>query len=178
MNVYLCRICRDPYVGNAKPSNCPHCGAPAKYIILAENWIEPKAPELTEISRKHLEASLKLEVDNVQFYRCAMKATEDPMTKAMFKALSRIEAEHASTVCKLLQRPKPVIGDNQNECSGTTQEERLQEALNREEKAVRFYKAAAESAEEEIVKEFFTAIAEVEEDHISLSNLGLGITTG
>jgi rubrerythrin len=175
MNVYMCRICGDPYVGNTKPSNCPHCGAPAKYIILAQNWVEPEVPELTDASRKHLQASLKLEVDNVQFYRCAMQATDDPMVKAMFRALSKIEAEHASTVCKLLKRPKPVIEDDPDACSATTHDQRLQEALNREQKAVRFYKAAAASAEEDRVKEFFEALVEIEDDHISLSNLGLGI---
>ena len=93
-----------------------------------------------------------------------------------FQALSKIEAEHASTVCKLLNRPKPVIDDNPDACSATTHEERLREALNREERAVKFYKSAAESAEEERVKEFFSALTEVEADHISLSNLGLGIS--
>lgn len=176
MNVYQCKICRDPYVGNTKPSNCPFCGAPAKYIILAENWVEPEVRELTDVSRKHLETSLKLETENVQFYRCAMNAAEDPMAKAMFKALSRIEAEHASTICKLLDRPKVTFEDDPTSCSATSREEHLEEALRREESAVRFYTAAADSATEEVVKEFFTALVEIEDDHISLSNLGLGIT--
>lgn len=175
MNVFVCRICGDPYVGNTKPSNCPHCGAPAKYIILAENWVEPEIPELSDVSRKHLEASLKLEVDNVQFYRCAVNAATDPQARAMFKALSKIEAEHASTVCKLLKRSKEAIADNPATCSATTQEEHLQEALRREEKAVKFYTSAADSAVEPVVKEFFEALVEIEGDHISLSNLGLGI---
>lgn len=175
MNVYMCKICEDPYVGNTKPSNCPHCGAPAKFIILAENWEEQTVPELSDVSRKNLEASLKLEIDNVQFYRCAMNAARDPMAHAMFKALERIEREHASTVCKLLGRPKIEVEDNPAVCSATTHEEHLEEALKREEKAVRFYTAAAESATEERVKEFFEALVEVENDHISLSNLKLGL---
>jgi rubrerythrin len=175
MNVYKCRICGDPYVGNTKPSNCPYCGAPAKYIILAANWVEPEIPELTDVSRKNLEASLKLEVDNAQFYRCAMNNAKDPMAQAMFKALSRIEAEHASQVCKLLKQPKVAIEDNPAACTAKTPEEHLEEALRREERAVRFYTAAAESASEERVKEFFEALVEIESDHISLSNLGLGI---
>jgi rubrerythrin len=104
-----------------------------------------------------------------------MQLADDPLARAMFKALSKIEAEHASTACKLLKRPKPIIDDNPDACSASTSEERLQEALNREERAVKFYKSAAESAEEERVKEFFTALVEIEADHISLSNLGLGI---
>jgi len=134
MNVYKCKICGDPYLGNTKPSNCPFCGAPAKYIILAENWIEPEVPELTDVSRKHLEASLKLEIENVQFYRCSMNAAKETMQKAMFKALSRIEAEHASAVCKLLNRPKEVIEDNPSVCTATSVEEHLNEALEREQR--------------------------------------------
>ncbi|MBI4831562.1 MAG: ferritin [Candidatus Lindowbacteria bacterium] len=175
MNVYICRICGDPYVGNTKPSNCPFCGAPAKYIILAENWVESGVPELTEVSRKHLEASLKLEIDNVQFYRCAANLAKEPMSHAMFKALSRIEAEHAAKVCKLLKRPMLDIEDKPNACVGATNEEHLKEALHRELSAVRFYTSAASSATEAPVKEFFEALVEVENDHISLSNLGLGL---
>lgn len=176
MNVYKCRVCGDPYVGNAKPSNCPFCGAPAKYIVLAEHWVEPEIPELTDVTRKHLEASLKLEVENVQFYRCAMNATDEPMTKAMFKALSKIEAEHASVVSKFLKLPNPGVDDNPEICALTTREEHLEEAHRREQKAVQFYTSAAQSATEPPVKEFFEALVEIENDHISLSQLHLGIT--
>jgi len=175
MNVYKCRICGDPYVGNTRPSNCPFCGAPAKFLILAENWVEAVPPELSEISRKYLEASVKLEVENVQFYRCAMRATHEPLAKAMFKALSRIEAEHATVASKFLKLARPVIPDNPEICGLTTREEHLEESLRREQKAVRFYKAAAQSVIEPPVKEFFEALAEVENDHISLSQLRLGI---
>lgn len=175
MNVYRCNICGDPYVGNTKPSNCPFCGAPAKFIILAENWVEPGVPELSEISKKNLEKSLETEIENVQFYRCAMSAAETPLAQAMFKALSRIETEHASMVCRLLGRPGVDVQDNPSTCSATSPEGHLQEALRREQEAVEFYASVAESAVEERVKEFFTALTEIEEDHISLSNLGLGL---
>ncbi|MBI5114958.1 ferritin [Candidatus Poribacteria bacterium] len=175
MNVYKCRICGDPYVGNTKPSNCPFCGAPAKYIILAENWVESAVPELTEVSRKNLEASLKLEIENTQYYRCAADSSKDPMAQAMFKALSRVEAEHSAKVCKLLNHTKVEIEDDPRACLGVTDEERLKEALRREQSAVKFYTSAAASAKEAPVKEFFDALVEVESDHISLSNLGLGL---
>jgi len=175
MNIYKCKVCGDPYVGNTKPSNCPFCGAPAKYIILADNWMERGLPELSDVTRKHLEASLKLELDNVQFYRCAMNATEEPLAKAMFKALSRIEAEHASVVCKYLQIPKPAVQDVPEICGLTTRDEHLEEALRREQKAVKFYTSAAQSATEPAVREFFEALVEIESDHISLSQLRLGV---
>ncbi|GAB4333180.1 MAG: hypothetical protein Kow0099_05040 [Candidatus Abyssubacteria bacterium] len=175
MNVFKCKVCEGPYLGNTRPSNCPYCGAPSMYMILAENWTAPELPELTEVTRKHLEASLKLEVENVQFYRCAMRAAVEPMAQAMFQALSRIESEHASRVCKFLRRPKVAVEDNPSVCAATRTEEHYKEALEREQKAVRFYTSAAESATEPVVKEFFEALAEVERDHIGLQKLGLGV---
>jgi rubrerythrin len=175
MNVYKCKICVDPYVGNTKPSNCPFCGAPAKFIILAENWVEPKTPDLSDASKDLLEESLKMEIDNVRFYRCATNSAKEPLPLEMFKALERIEAGHVSTARKLLGRPDEGIEDSLDPCSATSSEEHLREALQREREGVDFYRTAAESAQEEVVREFFTALAEVEEDHISLSNLGLGI---
>jgi rubrerythrin len=162
MNVYKCKICVDPYVGNTKPSNCPFCGAPAKFIILAENWVEPKTPDLSDASKE-------------RFYRCATNSAKEPLPLEMFKALERIEAGHVSTARKLLGRPDEGIEDGLDTCSATSSEEHLREALQREREGVNFYRTAAESAQEEVVREFFTALAEVEEDHISLSNLGLGI---
>ena len=174
MNVYKCKICGDPYVGNTKPSNCPFCGAPAKFMILAANWIDREAPRVSEISRQKLEQSLEMELDNVRFYQCAMNAADDPLAQAMFEALSRIEHSHARTVCRLLGRPEASIGEDCT-CSATSPQEHLEEALRREKEGVRFYRAAADLATEEQVEEFFGALAEVEEDHISLSNLGLGV---
>lgn len=175
MNVYMCKICADPYVGNTKPSNCPHCGAPAKYIILAENYVEQPAPKLTDIERENLESALKMEIENVQFYRCAVNLSEDdPMAKAMFRALADIETEHAEVACELLSRPAPVIEDS-DACALGSHEEHLHQALDREKEAVDFYVTAADSSTDSQVKEFFEALVEIEEDHISLSNLGLGI---
>ncbi len=175
MNVFKCRICEDPYAGNTKPSNCPSCGAPAKFIILAENWIDRQAPELSETSRRNLEDSLLMEMENMSFYRCAMGAAEDPLALAMFEALLNVETKHAQSVRGLLGRSEEWFAGAADVCSTTSPREHLEEALRREHEAVEFYKSASASAEEERVKEFFTALVEIEEDHISISNLGLGV---
>jgi rubrerythrin len=175
MNVFKCKVCGDPYVGNTKPSNCPYCGAPARFTILAENWVDRDLPQLSEASRHNLEESLRMELDNARFYGCAMKAAEDSLAQAMFEALSRIETVHACAACRLLGRPEEHAGDDSEACSTTSPREHLEEALRREREAVRFYRSAADSAVEEQVEEFFGALVEVEEDHISLSNLGLGV---
>ena len=175
MNVFKCRICEDPYAGNTKPSNCPFCGAPARFTILAENWIDRPAPELSETSRKSLEQSLTMEMENIAFYRCAMDATDDPLARAMFEALLRAETKHAESVRKLLGGDGESRDDTVEVCSTPSPGEHLEEGLRREHEAAEFYRSAAGSAKEKRVKEFFTALAEVEEDHISISNLGLGV---
>ena len=175
MNVFKCRICEDPYAGNVKPSNCPFCGAPARFFILAENWIDREAPQLDEVSRKNLEESLRMGLDNVRFYRCAMGAAEDPLARAMFEALLNVETKHVNSVSGLLGRSEEWFADGEETCSTTSPGEHLEEALRREHEAVAFYRSAVESTGEERVKEFFTALIDVEEDHISISNLGLGV---
>jgi rubrerythrin len=175
MNIFKCRICESPYAGNTKPSNCPFCGAPAKFIILAENWVDRQAPELSEISKRNLEQSLTMELENMAFYRCAMEAAEDPLARAMFEALLNVETKHAESVRELLGRSEGWFAEPVGACSTTSPREHLEEGLRREHEAVKFYRSAAGSAKEERVKEFFTALVEIEEDHISISNLGLGV---
>lgn len=175
MNVFKCKICGDPYVGNTKPSNCPFCGAPAKFVILAENWVDREAPLLSESSREKLEQSVGMELDNARFYQCAMNAAEDPLARAMFEALSRIEQSHARIMCRLLGRAEEPIGDDSYTCSASSPKEHLEEALRKEEEAIQFYRSAADLTAEEQVEELFRALVEIEQDHISLSNLGLGV---
>jgi hypothetical protein len=97
------------------------------------------------------------------------------MAGAMFKALSKTEFEYTSAVCKFLRWTKPVREDNPDARTAVMREERLWEALSREEQAVTFCKSAAESATEERMKDFFTPLAEVEAGHIDVSNPDLGI---
>ena len=175
MNVFKCRICEDPYAGNTKPSNCPFCGAPARFVILAENWIDRQAPELSDISRGSLEQALTMEMENMAFYYCAMDTAEDPLAQAMFEALLHAETKHAQSVRRLLGRGDDWSPDTAEACSTTSPREHIEEGLRREHEAAEFYRSAAESSDEERVKEFFTALTEVEEDHISISNLGLGV---
>ena len=183
MHVFKCKICEDPYLGTARPSNCPYCGAPNKFIILAENWVDRELPALTEASRMNLEKTLRMELENTRFYRCALEATEDLQEQAMFFALSRVEVGHAESASRLLGRPPEdfrgnapeYAADDANVSSAILPQDHLKEALRREREAVEFYTSAADSAEEELVREFFEALIDVENDHISLSNLSLGV---
>lgn len=168
MKVFRCRICGDPYVGYEKPSNCPFCGAHAEFIVDAEEWRdENTGVELGEVSRKNLEKALALEMSNSAFYRCAAEHAIDPTCAAMFKALSKIEAEHATVISKLLSIPKPDISKVDVHCM-RSDVSNIEESSAREQEASEFYARAAEEAQESRVREVFKALVEIEQDHLKL----------
>src|SRR5665648_185841 len=105
MKFYRCQICGDPCMAKEKPTNCPFCGATDEFLVDAADWIDENASlvELSDISRKNLEEALQLEVNNAPFYRDAMSRTKNMELQGIFKNLSKIEAEHASTIKKILK---------------------------------------------------------------------------
>jgi rubrerythrin len=167
MQLFVCIICGDPYLGEDKPTNCPFCGAPSKYIVLATDYKEPVIENLSDTSKENLDKALELEIDNSQFYRCASNRSPNLFLAAMFKALSKIEAEHAFTIAKALKITKPVI-DPKSNCLNSDGEN-LKDAYKREDKAIRFYGKAYEEAKEPRVKAIFTALIEIEKDHLKLA---------
>jgi|Deesub1362A_J573_1020465.scaffolds.fasta_scaffold22515_1 rubrerythrin len=166
MRVYRCRLCGDPYIGNAPPTHCPFCGAPIEFMVPAEEWVdENRGVELSERSRKNLEEALELELTNAGFYRAAMEKSKNDYFKGMFKALSKVESEHASIICKLLgiNKPEiPVIEASDNDL------ENVKESFERESRAIKFYTKSAQEAVEERVKEVFTALVNIESTHLLL----------
>ncbi len=169
MQLYRCQICGDPYLGTAPPTNCPFCGAPEKYIVLAGEYQDRNhIPNLSARSRENLVKALDLEVNNAGFYMCASNCAPDPVAQAMFKALSKIEAEHASTICKILKVPKPEIKPDTHAC----QKDPLANfaaAHEREKRAAAFYSQSAQEAMEPRVQQVFTALTEIETDHIHIA---------
>jgi len=169
MILYRCRICGDPYLGTAPPTNCPFCGAPQKYIVLAPEYVDRNdVPNMSPRSRENLEKALQLEVKNAGFYFCASACSPDPLNASMFKALAKIESEHASTVCKLLKIPKPEIKPDDQACLKDPKKN-FAAAHEKETRAVAFYQQSANEAGEDRVKEVFTALSEIETDHIHIS---------
>ena len=167
--LFRCRICGDPYLGSEAPSFCPFCGAPQKYLVPAADYVDRNTvPNLSARSRANLEKALDLEVRNAAFYMCAADCAPDPFDKAMFKALWRTEAEHASLICKLLKVPKPEIKPDTKACL-VDPKANFAAAQEHEQSAVVFYGQSAAEATEDRVKEVFTALTEVETYHIALS---------
>lgn len=168
MKVLRCKICGDPYLGEEIPSNCPFCGALAKYMIPASDWKDPVIDRLSPISRNNLQSALELEIENTKFYLCASEMTEDTEGKQMFRALFRIEREHASIICKILKIEKPSITLDKLACY-PSYKENLKDSHNREDRAIKAYSQFFKEAKEPRIKEIFQALVLIESDHLKLS---------
>lgn len=175
MKFYRCTICGDPYMGSEKPSHCPFCGAHRDHLVLAADWVDENASigELSELSRANLEQALQLEVNNKAFYADASARADLIELQGIFKNLSKIEGEHASTIKKILKVEPPAPQDEKKSASDSIHDN-LEAALEREKFASSFYAQAAGEAVEERVKKVFTVLSEIEADHIQLETALLG----
>ena len=167
VKVYRCMICGDPYIGTEPPTRCPFCGAYQKFMIPVEEWKDTNDVNLTAVSRKNLEKSLEVEISNAEFYMCVSQISKNENIRAMFKALSKVEAEHVVVDSKILKVPKPQIELKKELCSGDDKAS-IEESLMRERRAVSLYTQFLAEAAEPRVKEVFGALIDVESDHISL----------
>ena len=169
IQIFRCRICGDPYIGTEAPSRCPFCGAHTKYFIEAANWNTSEFEvEMSEKSHMNLEEALDLEINNSGFYECAMdkaKASGDEYYIAKFKALKKIEFEHASAICKFLKISPPSLPAIL--CSDAPQGN-TKEGWCREKRAIESYSQFKREASEPRLKEFFGALVEIETDHLNL----------
>ncbi|MFQ5885264.1 MAG: rubredoxin-like domain-containing protein [Thermoplasmata archaeon] len=175
VKVFRCRICGDPYIGVEPPARCPFCGALAEYFVLAEDWNPNEFNvELSDVARQDLEAALKLELDNTAFYSCAMNAAKesgDEYGFAKFKALMKVESEHASSISKFLKITRPDL--ETVPCSKDFRAN-TQEGWEREDRAIKAYSKFRDEVPEERLREFFGALVEIETDHLDLHAENLG----
>jgi rubrerythrin len=169
IKVFRCRICGDPYIGTEAPTQCPFCGAPQRFFVEAEQWNPQEFhATLSDISRKNLQAALQLELDNAAFYDCAKNMAEkagDPYGFAKFKALMKVEREHASAISKFLNISRPEL--EKLTCNATSQAN-SQEGWEREDRAIKAYAKFKDEATEPRLQEFFGALVEIETDHLDL----------
>ena len=168
MNVYRCRVCGEVYIGVEKPKSCPFCGAHENYFVLAKEWKLLHAKVLSDITKENLKKALDLEINNTNFYNAVSGRTRDVYVSSMFKGLSKVEREHASTICKHLniQKPDSTVGSDK---AVDSDKANIEEANRRERNAVKFYSQAANQAPEQEIKEFFKSLMEIESDHIILT---------
>lgn len=169
VTLYRCRICGDPYIGAAAPSRCPFCGAETRFIIGARDWNPAEFDvKLSDLTRSNLLSALKLELGNSGFYSCAAKSAGeagDAFMEAKFKALRKIEAEHASAICKFL---KQSVSDPVAVKCNLDSAANSQEGFERETRAVAAYSKFRDEAVEPRLQEFFQALVEIETDHLAI----------
>jgi rubrerythrin len=169
ISVFRCRICGDPYIGSEAPKQCPFCGAAQNYFVESQDWNQEEFNvNLSEISRKNLEAALQLELGNAAFYDCAKNAAEkanDHYSLAKFKALMKVEREHASAISKFLKISRP---DLEKQACNANSAANTKEGWEREDRAIKAYAKFRDEATEPRLKEFFSALVEIETDHLDL----------
>lgn len=169
IKVFRCKICGDPYLGDEAPTQCPFCGASIQFFVEAQDWNPDEFNvELSEISRKNLEAALQLELDNAAFYDCAKNMADkadDHYGLAKFKVLMKVEREHASAISKFLKISRPEL---EEQTCNTNSKANSKEGYDREDRAIKAYSKFKDEAVEPRLKEFFGALVEIETDHLDL----------
>lgn len=167
--LYKCQICGDPYLGDDAPINCPYCGAKKHYFVDARNYVNKFAQEnnFTAEEMGNFKAALDIEIGNASFYKAAAESSTQDIHKWLFKALMKVESEHASIFSKHLKITKPALVETEASTDG---EANLQESHRREQVAIEAYKQFADSATTPRAKEVFCALVEIEADHLGLED--------
>ncbi len=167
--LYKCQICGDPYIGDDAPINCPYCGAKKHYFVDARDYINRFEQEnnFTAVEIENFKSSLKIEIDNASFYKAAAENSTKDLHKWLFKSLMKVESEHASIFSKHLKITKPELVDMDASTDG---EENLEESHRREQIAIESYQKYADAATTPRAKEVFSALVEIEADHLGLED--------
>ena len=173
IKVWVCKICGEAYINDGKPSRCPFCGAYNRYLVEAKDYDDTGAwdVELNEVDKANAEKAIGVEISNTLFYKCSSKKVEELDGQKLFKILSKVESEHASVWKKILKMDK--IQWEPPETCEVDYKADLEDSHAREDRAIKFYTAAAKAAKSPRVKEIFEAFVEVETDHLKLSEVRL-----
>ena len=167
--VFRCRICGDSYIGTEAPTRCPFCGAQQQLFVEAKDWNQNEfTVNLSDVTRKNLEAALELELGNAAFYDCAKNAAEkegDKYSFAKFKVLMKVEREHASAISKFLKISRPEL---EKQACNIKSQINTKEGWERENRAIKAYSQFRDQAIEPRLKEFFGVLVDIETDHLDL----------
>ena len=165
--LYKCTICGDPYLGDTAPVNCPYCGAKQNRFVDGRDYVSPFACEqiFTAEEKANFQAALDIEVGNASFYQAAAANSSEEYYQWLFKALMKVEKEHAGIFAKHLQIAKPELVAVEASSDGETN---LEESHRREQVAIESYRQFAERATTQRAKDVFEALVEIESDHLGL----------
>ena len=169
MNVYVCEICGDAYIGEDKPTDCPFCGAKENFIK-SEVEAQPiflRQEKIGDETKKRMLETYKLETNAVAIYNCMAEKAKEYSQKAMYKRLAKVEMEHATIVTKFLAMSRPEI--EKRDCSND-EKKNFQITAELEENATVLYAQFTRLSSEKVAKIFFTALSQVEKNHLDLIN--------
>jgi rubrerythrin len=167
MKTFICQICGDAYIGHEKPTDCPFCGAPSNFIKEGKEArpIVNEKIEISELSGRNLEETLALELRANAIYLCMAGRAKSYEIKAMYKRLAKVEMEHAVICTKLMGIAMPKVEDQS--CS-EDEVVNFKKTIELEKHATGLYVQFAKEASETNIRIFFTALTQVEADHIAL----------
>lgn len=163
---WRCSVCNNFF--DQVPNICPVCAADSsKFVQVTENESVSGKLELNNNDKDNAQKALDIEVSNSTFYFCAAEKSDKDEERKLFRALGKIEFEHAEIWQKILgikELPKSSDG-----CAASSLTN-LKEAFSREDSAIQFYAKAAESSDNPRMKMLFLALVEIENDHLDMSN--------
>ncbi len=168
MRPFRCLICGETYIGRSEPDRCPYCGVAQRFIVDAAEYVDYDEMGLSDQSEDFIRQAIKIEQSNVAFYECSADNAQSPVVRAMFKRIAKHEGEHMELLCDHLGIDEPEI--EPEECSDDDTLN-MKEGHDREERAVRMYSRFAREAPEPRLKQIFSAIAGIEQEHGKLFNI-------
>lgn len=168
MHPYRCEICGDTFLGQNPPERCPFCGSAGKNVLPAAEWRNYGKVEMCQQSYEDCQKALNLELANAAYYKCSLSKAQNQITEAIFDRLMEQELEHAEVFARAMGIDLP--GEMKRKCHD---EDAKNMALSNkhETTAIKFYTEAMNRAPEPRIQQIFRAIAEVENEHLIITNI-------
>lgn len=168
-NPYRCQICGETYLGSNAPDRCPFCGAHDRWMVGAAEWVKTGKVELCQQSYEDCLKAIELEVNNAAFYKCAQQNAQTQVTEAIFKRLHKQEMEHAELLAEMAGVAESALPTAN--CVANDDAQNLADAHAREQRAIQLYLQFADRAPEKRVQDVFRALADIEAEHLKISNI-------
>jgi len=139
---------------------------PPAYMIGGRDFELPEYI-LTDVSRRNLEEALDPESSNAEFYFCAAAREDNVADATMFKCLDKLESEcfHNS---QGIEKTVPDLSRDRDMFSGIDLNN-VKESNQWDTNVIGNYSLFPADVTEERIKEIFTAIIEIEKNHLSLT---------
>ncbi|HEX3032994.1 MAG TPA: ferritin family protein [Bacillota bacterium] len=133
----------------------------------AAEWLSVGQVKMCRQSYEDCQKALELELNNAAYYKCSLGNAGNQITEAMFDRLMEQELEHAEIFATALGVETPALVTRKcHEDDGKN----LRLSNRHEAIAIKFYTEAANRAPEPRIVQIFRALAEVENQHLVLTN--------